>query len=73
MPTSTAVLPMTFGDIVKGLLAGKKYRRDAWTTSDCIFLHAGALHLRKPDGALHTLIVSEGDLDATDWVAVLEN
>jgi hypothetical protein len=72
--TSPVVEPtvMTFTEAVTAILSGKRVRRQSWTDEDAIFLHAGVLHLRNAKG-LHTLLVSEGDMTATDWIEVIEH
>lgn len=76
MPTPTAATSapaqMGFADIVPQLLAGKKMRRASWPEAECVFLHADFLHLRKADGSMHRLMVSAGDLEGADWVALRE-
>ena len=62
---------MEWAGACAAILTGKRVTREAWASDEvCIFLRAGIVHLRKADGSLHTLIVSEGDLSATDWVVV---
>ena len=70
--SAAAVGPVSFADAVPLWLGGKKLTRQAWGSPACVFLHAGVLHFRAADGTLHTLIVSDGDLDATDWVLARE-
>ena len=75
MPTPvriTATPEMDFYAALRCVRDGKKITRPEWVNRDCIFLYAGFLHLRKADGSLHRLIVSDGDLDATDWQIVRE-
>lgn len=74
MPTPVRNEPtaMDFYEALKQIMAGKKLTRADWHNEDCIFMHAGAMHIRKTDGSLHTLIVSDGDIAATDWALVRE-
>lgn len=75
MPTpsfSKSADALDWYDAIRAVVAGKKITRVEWGSSDCVFLHAERLHLRKADGTLHQLIVSEGDLLATDWIVVRE-
>lgn len=66
--------PLTWGAACAAMLIGRRVTRQEWNdAATVVFLHAGALHLRRADGSLHTLIVSEGDLSATDWLVVREN
>lgn len=58
---------------MQAVIDGKKVTRQAWNDETCcVFLAAGLLHLRKSDGTLHTLIVSDGDMQGQDWVTVRE-
>ena len=64
---------MDFPDAMRQVIDGKKVTRKAWGNEDCIFLHVERLHLRKGgDGSMHQLLVSAGDMEATDWVVVRE-
>lgn len=66
--------PFTWADACAAILIGRRVTRQAWNDPQTVvFLHAGAVHLRKADGTLHTLIVSEGDLSAADWQVVREH
>ena len=65
--------PLTWGEACDAALIGRKIARAAWGDGSCVLLHASALHLRKADGSLHTLIVSEGDLANADWQIVREH
>ncbi len=72
--TTTPTTPLTWGAACDAVLIGKRVTREGWADPEtCVLLHAGALHLRKADGSLHTLIVSEGDMNAADWTIVREN
>lgn len=72
-PAPPSLDELTFYDALREVAAGKKITRTAWSDPTvCLFLHGGALHLRKADGTLHTLIVQDGDLEAIDWVVVRE-
>lgn len=65
---------LSWADACAAILIGRRVTRQAWNDPETVvFLHAGALHLRKADGTLHTLIVSDGDLSATDWQVVREH
>ena len=72
MATPKPKTELDFYEALKQVIAGKKITRKAWGTTACVFLHAAVLHLRKEDGTLHALLVSEGDVLATDWTAVRE-
>ena len=52
-------------------MAGSRVTRDGWAdTREQVFLWRGFLTLQQADGSLHSLIVSDGDLYAEDWVIV---
>jgi hypothetical protein len=77
-PIPTDIDTLTFGDAFAALVAGKKVTRQTWPLEPsgvraCLLLHNGAVHIRKPDASLHTLIVQDGDITATDWVIVREH
>jgi hypothetical protein len=72
-PSPSPTPDLTFAAIVAELLKGAKCSRREWNSTACIFVHATVLHLRKEDGSLHSLLVSEGDLAATDWFVVREH
>lgn len=59
-------------DALKMVVAGEKVRRQSWPAEDAMFLQAGVLHVRREDG-VHKLIVSDGDLQGTDWIIVRDN
>ena len=58
---------------LKLVAGGAKVRRQCWPEGQSIFMHALVLHLRKEGGSLHTLMVSDADLQGTDWVVVRES
>ena len=64
---------MMFPDAMAAVIEGKKVQRQSWGNTDCIFLVGGRLSLRKSDGSLHQLLVSDGDMYGEDWVVVREN
>lgn len=56
------------------VIDGKKVTRKEWGNSEIrVFLADGLLKIRKADGSLHALLVSDGDMLANDWVVVREN
>lgn len=65
-----APIEYSWGAACEKINEGEKVTRATWGDGACVFLHASVLHLRKADGSLHTLIVSEGDMSATDWTVV---
>ena len=68
------ITDMDWPDAQRAIIDGKRITRKAWQDDTaCIFLAYGFLKLRKADGTLHDLIVSEADMLADDWVVVREN
>lgn len=63
---------MTFPEAIERVIDGQKITRVAWGSEDCVFLADGFLMLKKADRSMHRLLVSDGDLLATDWVVVRE-
>jgi len=64
---------MDWAEALDYLLEGKKLSRLAWGNSDTYIQLTDDNHLRihKPETKqLHDLIVTRGDLEATDWVIV---
>jgi len=58
---------------IQRLMDGERITRLDWKDEGSYgLLHEGKLCLRLPTG-LHTWIVSEGDLNANDWVIVRAN
>lgn len=56
------------------LLDGRRLTRREWhDPTVCIFLGDGRLKLRKADRTVHDLIVSDGDMCATDWIFAQDN
>jgi len=59
---------LAFPEAMRALIGGSKIRRVEWGDKEEYgFLNDNFLMLRR-GGALHTWIVSEGDLMAIDWV-----
>lgn len=76
MPSPSPVVAetvMDFYDALRRVIDGEQVRRQEWPPLAAIFMHNGLLYLRQVDGALHTLIVSDGDLRGTDWVVTHDN
>lgn len=67
------VTTMNFYDALRRVVDGEQITRQSWPPANAVFLHNGLLYLRKADGSLHTLIVSDGDLRGTDWVITHDN
>lgn len=68
----TADDEMEFPEAIAAVITGKKVARVIWSNDDCVFLSGGFLSLRKTDGSLHQLLVSDGDLHGTDWFIIRE-
>jgi len=64
---------MTFTEACQAVLSGRKLRHGLMDQGWAVLLHAGFLHVRKADGSLHILSVSEADITATDWTIVREH
>lgn len=59
--------PMTFPQAIEQVIAGKKVTRDEWENNEeYVHLKDGWLMIRLK-GADYQLIVSDGDLLASDW------
>ena len=69
-PLHLIASPMSFGEAMEAVTRGEKVGRRGWQNTDAIFLHAAYLHVQNADG-LHRLIVSDGDLTATDWFIIV--
>ena len=75
---------LTFPQAVAAVIEGRKVTRQEWRNDEiCVYRttvpDAGGrgpaglyLALRKADGSIHALLVSDGDLDAVDWTLVRE-
>ena len=58
-----------FPQVIREIMVGHKMTRVAWGDDGIyIFLQDDRLRLRKAAGTVHDLIVSGGDIQATDWV-----
>ncbi len=59
---------LTWGEACNAILDGKRVTKASWSDEDSwFFLRADILHLRKPDGSYHVLMVSKADMDGTDY------
>jgi hypothetical protein len=70
--TKTPDDEMEFPEAIAAVITGKKVSRTSWGNDDCVFLSGGFLSLRKSDGTLHQLLVSDGDMTGNDWFVVRE-
>lgn len=65
---------MTFARALDAIVDGESVTRLEWKNQAiCLMLIAGIVHIRKADYSVHTLMVSEEDIKATDWVASREH
>lgn len=69
---------MGFGEAMGAVVDSRHVTRLGWPAGPAgevayLFLQGGVVHLRKADGSIHTLLVSDGDITATDWVTVREH
>lgn len=68
------VASLDFADAIRQVIDGRRVRRLEWQDADvCVFRADGFLKIRKSDGTLHALLVSDGDLLAMDWVVIREH
>lgn len=58
----------SFPDAISQLIQGKKIHRQNWPASEFCLLKDGFLMIEK--NGSHRWLVNDGDLLATDWVAV---
>ena len=71
LPPTIAVKPATmpFGTAFEMLANNRKVRRLEWPATDYLFLRASFVHIHTSTGD-HRLVVSDGDILATDWVEI---
>lgn len=62
---------MSFPDAIHQIINGKKVARVSWGNDDYGLLKDEWLTI-STKGALHTWLVSQGDLEGNDWVIVKE-
>ena len=61
----------TFPEAMQRVIDGARLTRVEWDNPKvCVFLVDGLLKIRFADGSLKALIVSDGDMQATDWYEV---
>ena len=62
---------MNFGDAMKEVALGKKISKIEWKDINYYgVLDGEILKLHKPDGNLHSWIISLGDLDGDDYILI---
>ena len=59
-----------FFQALQEVINGKKITRASWPNGETISLHNRFLSIKKDDGTIHPLLVSEGDLKGDDWVVI---
>jgi len=70
----TPKLTMSFPGAIQRVVDGDKVTKLDWNASEIyIFLHNGFLSIKKKDGTISQLIVSEGDMIGNDWVVTEGN
>jgi len=70
-PTPKKVKEMDFPDALREVIAGKKITKLEWCNKEVIVsLENEVLVIRKDDGKLYQLIISEGDAKGEDWIVV---
>jgi hypothetical protein len=66
-----APMARAFPLAIQDVMNGARISRAAWEDDHIqVFLLDGQLRIRKAEGTVHPLIVSDGDLYATDWFIV---
>jgi len=66
-----ALLGMDFPSAIESIIGGKKATKQEWGNVDIYgVLKDGFLMLHKADGKFYQWIISDGDLQGTDWVIV---
>jgi hypothetical protein len=62
---------MDFSEAIKEVISGKKIFRLEWLDRAYYgYLNGDVLSLHKPDGANYKWIISQGDLEGTDWIII---
>ena len=64
---------MNFSSAIREIIDGKKVTKLEWNNQSIyIFLSEGLLKIKKEDGVVASLLVSEADMVGTDWVVIDE-
>ena len=62
---------LDFYEALKEVMDGKKIFREEWEDRKYYgFINDGILSLHKPDGKTHQWIISDGDINGTDWIVL---
>jgi len=64
---------MNFSSAIREIIEGRKVTKLEWNNQAIyIFLSEGLLKIKKADGVVASLLVSEADMIGTDWVSIDE-
>jgi hypothetical protein len=64
---------MNFSSAIREIIEGKKVTKLEWNDQAIyIFLGEGLLKIKKADGVVASLLVSEADMVGTDWIVINE-
>ena len=67
----TPKITMSFPGAIQRIVDGGKVTKLEWNDpAICVFLHNGFLSIKKKEGDIAQLIVSEADMLGNDWVIV---
>lgn len=72
VPPQQELEEMDFWTAFPAVRDGKRITRKGWANDDQVFRWGGYLSI-KLNGQMKQLILSDGDMDATDWIVVREN
>ena len=62
---------MNFSQAIQNIILGGRVSKLEWDNPNVfIFLYNGFLSIKKKDGSISRLLVSEGDMIGNDWVIV---
>lgn len=62
---------MDFSEAIREVIRGKKIFRLEWLDRGYYgYLNGDVLSLHKPDGENYKWIISQGDLEGTDWIII---
>jgi len=67
LPVTTKAEQYDFFDALKQLQAGKKITRQMWPDGEYGLLKDGLVQLYK-DNKFFTWLISDGDMEGTDWI-----
>lgn len=64
--TVRSLQTFTFGQAMTLITEGNVVARQGWDNDDEVFIQAGFVHIKNSTG-VHRMIISDGDIVATDW------